>query len=83
VTITGEFRTVEQPRKLVYTWNVSPGSDGTSLVTVRFEPRGQGATEVVVLHEEITTATVRDSHGKGWEGCLDGLAAYFAARASS
>jgi uncharacterized protein YndB with AHSA1/START domain len=78
VTIAGEFRIVEHPRKLVYTWNVSPGSDGASVVTVRFEPRDHGATEVIVVHEEIATPTVRESHEKGWDGCLEGLARHFA-----
>ena len=56
VTIEGEFRTVAEPHTLVYTWEVSPGSDGPSLVTVRFESRGR-ATEVVVVHERIATPT--------------------------
>jgi hypothetical protein len=43
-----------------------------SLVTVRFEPRGD-ATEVVVVHQQLASEAVRESHAKGWDGCLDGL----------
>ncbi|HEY1690810.1 MAG TPA: SRPBCC domain-containing protein [Polyangiaceae bacterium] len=71
IAIVGEFRVVDAPRRLVYTWSM--GADERSLVTVRFEPRGADATEVIVVHEEIPSEGVRDSHEQGWNGCLDGL----------
>jgi uncharacterized protein YndB with AHSA1/START domain len=77
VTIHGEFRVVEPPSKLVYTWLMDDGARESSLVTVTFAPRGEG-TEVVVVHEEIPTQPVRDSHESGWRGCLDGLERHFA-----
>lgn len=43
-------------------------------VTVRFEPRPEGA-EVVVVHERIADEATRDSHQAGWQGCLEGLEA--------
>ncbi|MGH7283998.1 MAG: SRPBCC family protein [Polyangiaceae bacterium] len=49
------------------------GAPSTSLVTVRFEAHGD-ETEVVVVHENISDEARRDSHEKGWNGCLDGLA---------
>jgi uncharacterized protein YndB with AHSA1/START domain len=76
LAIVGEFRVVEAPRRLVYTWRMGEASQETSLVTVRFEARG-AATEVVVVHEEIPSEPVRDSHEKGWDGCLDGLERLF------
>ena len=75
VTIEGEFRHVEAPRKLVYTWRMGEASE-PSLVTVRFETRGD-ATEVIVVHEHMVSAPVRDSHVEGWAGCLDGLERHF------
>ena len=66
---------VEAPRKLVYTWRLG---DEVSLVTVRFEARGQ-ETEVVLVHSEIPSEPVRESHEAGWSGCLDGLARHFGA----
>jgi uncharacterized protein YndB with AHSA1/START domain len=73
VSIEGEFRVIEPPHRLVYTWRMGAGPDAeSSLVTVRFEPRGD-ATEVVVVHEQLASEAVRESHEKGWEGCLDGL----------
>jgi uncharacterized protein YndB with AHSA1/START domain len=78
VVIEGEFREIDRPRKLVYTWCMGGDTQETSLVTVRFEERGT-ATEVVIVHERVPTEAARDSHGKGWNGCLDGLAAFFEA----
>jgi uncharacterized protein YndB with AHSA1/START domain len=76
VTIHGEFRLVEPPRKLVYTWRMDDGTLESSLVTVTFAPRGAG-TEVVVVHEDIPTEPIRESHENGWRGCLDGLELQF------
>jgi uncharacterized protein YndB with AHSA1/START domain len=75
--IEGEFRVVERPYRLVYTW--CAGEDRRSLVTVRFEPRGD-ATEVIVVHEQVPNETLRESHEQGWTGCLDALERYFTDR---
>ena len=74
LVIEGEFQVVEAPRRLVYTWRA--GEDQASRVTVRFEPRGD-STEVIVVHEQIPSETIRESHEGGWIGCLDGLEGYF------
>lgn len=79
VVIEGEFKEVSAPHRLVYTWNVSAFELERSLVTVRFEDRGD-STEVVVVHEHIPSARVRDSHRDGWNGCLDGLEKLFTPR---
>jgi uncharacterized protein YndB with AHSA1/START domain len=71
LTIEGEFLEIERPSKLVYTWHTSRTPE-SSLVTVRFEPRGE-ATEVVVVHAQIPSTAVRDDHERGWIGCLDSL----------
>jgi glutathione S-transferase len=76
LAIYGEFRVVETPRKLVYTWRMDGGHREASLVTVRFEGVGD-ATDVLIVHEEIPSEPVRDSHEKGWRGCLDGLEHHF------
>jgi uncharacterized protein YndB with AHSA1/START domain len=79
VVIEGEFRDIQRPHLLVYTWQMGQGAEESSLVTVRFQSRGD-ATEVVIVHESVPSAAERDSHEKGWNGCLDGLETFFAAR---
>jgi uncharacterized protein YndB with AHSA1/START domain len=75
VAIEGEFELIEPPHKLVYTWRMEPGTEH-SRVTVRFESRGD-TTDVSIIHEQIPSTAVRDSHRDGWQGCLDGLERYF------
>jgi uncharacterized protein YndB with AHSA1/START domain len=78
MVIEGEFREIRRPHLLVYTWRMGPrAAEEESLVTVRFEARGDD-TEVVVVHEQVPSLAARESHEKGWEGCLDGLDAFFA-----
>ena len=73
--IVGEFEMVDRPHKLVYSWRAGPGSPDSERVTVQFQPQGD-ATEVIVTHERIPNATMRNLHQAGWDGCLDGLASY-------
>jgi uncharacterized protein YndB with AHSA1/START domain len=54
---------------------VNPQSGVSERVAVQFEPQGD-ATEVIVVHERIPNAAMKDKHQQGWEGCLDGLADY-------
>lgn len=72
ITIHGEFLVVDAPHKLVYTWLSDEGAAEKSLVTVRFEPHGD-TTEIVIVHQDIPDEAARDSHEKGWLGCLDSL----------
>jgi len=76
--ITGEYQSIEPPRKLVYTWRLEAQADNSERVTVQFEPHGD-LTEVIVTHELISNETLRDRHEQGWIGCLEGLARYLEA----
>jgi uncharacterized protein YndB with AHSA1/START domain len=74
-TVGGEFREVERPRRLVYTWTwedmpESP-SEG-SVVTVDFEEAG-GRTTVTLVHSGLGTDESRVQHEHGWNACLDNL----------
>jgi uncharacterized protein YndB with AHSA1/START domain len=73
--IAGEFEVIEAPHRLVYSWGLEPLSGAPERVTVEFRAQG-AATEVIVTHEGIPSASVRDRHEQGWHGCLDGLANY-------
>ncbi len=76
LAIEGEFLEIERPAKLVYTWHAGQSAE-SSVVTVRFEERGD-TTEVIVLHDRIPSEAVKVSHEGGWAGCLDGLERFIA-----
>jgi uncharacterized protein YndB with AHSA1/START domain len=75
-TLVWTFREIDRPARLVYGWRWADGPEAgpESVVTVSFREAG-GRTEVEVVHTGIADPVVRDSHGMGWQGCLDGLAA--------
>jgi uncharacterized protein YndB with AHSA1/START domain len=75
--IRGVFEVIEPPHLLVYTWQVEPAVGPAERVTVQFEKRDAG-TEVIVTHERIVDAAMRDRHQAGWQGCLDSLEGYLA-----
>lgn len=72
----GEYRVIDRPNKLVFTWVSAPAGD--TLVTVRFQKVSETSTKVVLVHERLATAQSRDGHQGGWGGILDALARAFA-----
>jgi uncharacterized protein YndB with AHSA1/START domain len=76
-TLVGEYKEVERPERLVYSWTWESNEDamkGTedTLVEVEFRDDGDG-TEVLVTHSGFANAQLRDMHAHGWNGCLDNL----------
>jgi uncharacterized protein YndB with AHSA1/START domain len=70
----GEFRVVEPPRRLAYTfvWEPPHPEDTETLVDLSF--RGvDGATEVALTQEEFKTEERRALHRDGWTETLDKL----------
>lgn len=77
--LTGTYRVVDPPRKLVYTWMWETDPDmGETVVTVEFRDVG-GSTEIVLTHELFPNEKVRKDHEMGWAGSLDRLDALLAA----
>lgn len=79
----GEYRELVPGERLVKTWvyeGPHPAADrGESLLTVEFREAGPGTTELTLRHERISTADGRETLREGWTGCLDQMAALFAA----
>ena len=73
--ITGEYEVVQRPQLLVYTWAVETESPTIERVTVQFEQHTRG-TDLIVKHQRIRSAQLREQHRQGWLGCLDGLVDY-------
>jgi uncharacterized protein YndB with AHSA1/START domain len=68
---TGEYRVIDRPRRLAFTWH-SPHTGGRhTLVTVDFLSSTQH-TEVVITHEQLPEDE-REAHRTGWTAALEKL----------
>ena len=72
--IRGTFRAVEAPRRLAYTfiYEEPDPDDQDTLVTVKFEPVGQG-TRVALDQGPFKTAARLELHRDGWAQTLERL----------
>jgi uncharacterized protein YndB with AHSA1/START domain len=75
VWISGSFRLIDRPHKLVYSWRVGADSP-EELVTVTFRTTKPNECHVTIMHERIPDRRTRDTHEQGWLGCLTKLASY-------
>jgi len=72
--IAGRFVEVKAPERLAYTWVWESGTTREeTLVTIELSDR-EGKTDLVLTHQRFANEDTRDSHNKGWGGCLDRLA---------
>lgn len=79
-TIRGEYRRIEPPRLLVFTWLPDWQEDAFETL-VRFDlTENDGITTVRLTHSGLTTGNARISH-KGWPQILTWLQAYCECRA--
>ena len=69
----GEYRVIDRPSRLVFTWNSEPAGRDT-LVTVTFIKVAERETRVHLTHERFANAAARDSHRNGWGLILDAMA---------
>ena len=68
---SGEYRVLDAPHRLMFTWDWEDPltSVGETLVTVEFRPM-PGATQVVVTHERFADASRMGRHEQGWTDLL-------------
>ena len=62
---TGEYRIIDPPSKLVFTWRSARTNFEPTLVTVELLERGDGC-ELVLTHERLPGADAVASHKDGW-----------------
>jgi uncharacterized protein YndB with AHSA1/START domain len=72
--LSGEFREIEPPARLVYTfrWEEPNPDDRETVVTMSLGDRGD-STEVVVVQSGFATEERRALHVDGWTDSLDRL----------
>ena len=74
-TVAGEYRRIERPRLLVFTWFPDWQEDATESI-VRFDlEEKDGVTTVRLTHSGLTSESSRASH-KAWPQILTWLQAY-------
>jgi uncharacterized protein YndB with AHSA1/START domain len=73
--LTGEFREVDPPGRLAYTfsWEDPDPDDVETLVELSFRDLGE-STEVVLTQRPFNTEARRELHRNGWTDGLDKLA---------
>jgi uncharacterized protein YndB with AHSA1/START domain len=76
---TGEYRVIEPPRLLVFTWRSEFTGMRDTLVTVRLTEHRPGETELELTHEFSTDAEA-SSHAGGWGQILHRLESYLESR---
>ena len=69
---TGEYLTIDRPKKLVFTWYSKSTDMASSTVTVELAPSGDGGTELTLTHVGLPERQV-EGHTDGWTGILDKL----------
>jgi uncharacterized protein YndB with AHSA1/START domain len=82
--VRGTYRVFEPPSRLVFTWawehdGPTHRADHETLVTITLRAVGN-RTELTLAHERFHDETSRDSHNRGWQGCLDKLEPFLAQR---
>lgn len=77
-TVRGEFKEVQPPERLAYTWeweegpeSAMAGSEGT-LVVVEFHEDGDG-TLVKLTHSGFSSEEIKGMHVHGWQAVLENL----------
>ena len=77
-TAFGTYREIDEPNRLVYTWDwrEEEHAVGETLVTVEFRER-DGGTDVVLVQDGFATVEAREAHEQGWGGCFAHFEALF------
>ncbi len=73
--ITGVYREIEPPTRLVFTWNAYAIVD--TVVTLELRDLG-GSTELRLTHTGLVEASMREMTTFGWTGCLASLERFLA-----
>jgi len=71
----GEYREIDPPRRLVFTWTWDRADvgEGMQLVEVEFSDNRDGTTTVVLTNAGLADEQASESHREGWEASFDNL----------
>jgi uncharacterized protein YndB with AHSA1/START domain len=69
---TGEYRAIERPHRLQFTWHSDATGWQESLVTLELREDG-AATRLTLRHEALPSQKEADDHTQGWTGIVERL----------
>jgi uncharacterized protein YndB with AHSA1/START domain len=69
---SGEYRVIEPPRRLIFTWVWDDEPDQPQLIELELSER-DGRTTVLMTNSSIPTDDRRESQQRGWNVCYDNL----------
>jgi uncharacterized protein YndB with AHSA1/START domain len=79
MSVFGEYLELVPGKKIVFTWKWDDDDvweNRNSIVTVELSDR-EGATELLLKHEQLPSEESRDRHNDGWNSVLDRLEKFF------
>jgi uncharacterized protein YndB with AHSA1/START domain len=68
----GEYTLIDRPRRLMMRWTFDDDPSNEQLIELTFS-ESEGATTVLMINSDISSAERRESQDRGWRGCLDQL----------
>lgn len=78
----GEFKVVERPSKLAFSWVGKDTDWRTTLVTVEFFEVNENESELVLTHENLPRREVSDRYQDGWGQVVSHLGQHIRPRSS-
>lgn len=69
----GEYKVLDRPNKIQFTWVSSNTNNQDSLVTITINPTGETTCKLTLHHEMLPTESSRDDHNGGWTRIIDQL----------
>jgi|SoiMethySBSTD1v2_1073268.scaffolds.fasta_scaffold171447_2 uncharacterized protein YndB with AHSA1/START domain len=71
----GEYREIQPPKRLVFTWQSAATLQRETLVTVELFPRGE-QTELILRHELLPNEHSAAQHQNGWQSIVKNLSTH-------
>ena len=69
----GEYKVLDRPTKIQFTWNSMNTNSEDSLVTITITALDKNSCELSLVHELLPTESSKNDHNSGWSNILKTL----------
>lgn len=69
----GEYKILDRPNKIQFTWNSMNTNNEDSLVTININPIDDNSCELTLVHELLPTEESKNDHRGGWNNIVKTL----------